>query len=404
MGSIPGLPFIMLSVAAHMMIFGALTPVMALYAQSFSVAEWQIGLMVTVFAVGRLAADIPAGHAAGRFGLRHMLWAGPAIVAVGSLVGAWADSFWQVLLGRGMQGVGSGIYMTAATVFCAKASDRRSRGKVMALFQGALLIGAAAGPTLGGFAAGALGYAGPFLAAAAIGGVTAVLAPLLFREEPKGVGRAKGAGAPTAALLLLLPFACVLLVNFALFLTRTAAQWQMMPLLAVERFAIGPAEIGLSLSLSALANLAVLPLAGHLVDVLPRVWIVVVSVLAAALALMAIVVAPSPLVLYGAMVAMGAATGLGGPALAAHAVDIVPEDAQGPAMGVMRFAGDLGYLVGPLSLGLLVDMAVVGHAGAITVNAALLGVAGLMLAVQATLGRPRKTLALATPPQQERPR
>jgi len=78
---------------------------------------------------------------------------------------------------------------------------------------------------------------------------------------------------------------------------------------------------------------------------------------------------------------MGVATGLGGPAVAAFAVDVTPQPMIGPAMGVMRFAGDFGYLLGPLSLGALVDLALVTHAGALLVNAALLAVVAVIFSI-----------------------
>ena len=48
--AMPYLPVALVAVAGHMMLFGMLTPVMAIYAQSFAVPDWQIGLMITVFA------------------------------------------------------------------------------------------------------------------------------------------------------------------------------------------------------------------------------------------------------------------------------------------------------------------------------------------------------------------
>jgi MFS family permease len=384
----PALPVILVTVAAHMMLFGMLTPVMAVYAQSFGVSEWQIGLMITVFAVGRLAADLPAGHAAPRIGLHVLLWGGPLLCGVGSVLGALATDYATLLAGRTVQGVGSGLYMTAATIFCAQQSDRRTRGKIMSLFQGAMLVGAAFGPGVGGLAASTLGLAGPFWMSAAIGLATAAVAIKTFREppvrplsEPHDDG--PESGRHSTALLLILPFACILAINFGIFLTRTAGQWQMIPLLATERFGLGPDEIGLAITLSAVATLAVLPLSAWLVDRVPRVWLIVVSLIAAAASLGAIVIASSDTVFYLGMIAMGLATGISGPAVAAYAVDVSPEDQQGPAMGMMRFAGDLGYLVGPLSIGALVDVTSIGHAGGLAVNAAFLAVFAILFALLA---------------------
>jgi MFS family permease len=256
----PAFGLILVTVAGHMALFGMLTPVMATHAQGFGVPGWQIGLMITMFAVGRLAADLPAGFLADRIGLRVLLWGGPALCGIGGLIGGLALDYPTILSGRLVQGLGSGLYMTAATIYVARMSDRRNRGKLMALFQGAMLVGASFGPVLGGMAAAAFGASGPFLAGAVIGLGTALVAAVYFRDAPRVPGQALTHHAP-AALFLSLPFVSVLAINLGVFLTRTVGQWQILPLLAQERFNAGPDQIGVAITLSAIGTLMVLPVA-----------------------------------------------------------------------------------------------------------------------------------------------
>ena len=371
--AMPYLPITLVGVAGHMMLFGMLTPVMAIYAQSFAVPDWQIGLMITVFAAGRLAADLPAGHFASLVGIRPLLGFGLLLCSLGAILGALAPSYAMLLTGRVMQGIGSGLFMTAAMIYLAQNSDRRSRGKVMSMFQAATLVGGAFGPSVGGLAASLFGLSGPFWVAAVIGLVTGLLPLILFKdtaappEEPRHVGSRSMLG-----LLLIVPFLCVLLANFGFFLTRTAGQWQMIPLLADQRYAIGPDQLGLAMSLSAVANLLALPVAAYIVDRLPRAAIITFSLLATATALAGIAMADSPAMLFAGMIAIGLATGIGGPAIGAYAVDVVPVRQQGPAMGLLRFAGDFGYLVGPLAIGAIVDVGHIGYDGGLFLNAMLL--------------------------------
>lgn len=395
MQDVPALPVILIAVAAHMMLFGMLTPVMASYAQGFGVSDWQIGLMITLFAVGRLGADIPAGHVAQRFGLFGLLWVGPLLCGLGSVMGALASDYTMVLVGRTIQGIGSGLFMTAATIFCAQQSDRRSRGKVMSVFQGAILVGATFGPSVGGVAAGMFGQAGPFWVATGVGVVTTIVVLVRFPAAQMAKAHARRAMAAADAghhsvwrLLLILPFACVMLVNFGVFLTRTAGQWQMIPLMVVERFAFSPEQIGFALTLSAFATLLILPVTAWLVDRVARPRLIFMSLLGVTASLVVIVLAPQPWLFYAAMLGMGVATGISGPAVAAYAVDVVPESQQAPAMGIMRFAGDLGYLVGPVTLGFLVQQYALGYTGGIALNAALLGVCALFFIALSRQRRP----------------
>lgn len=381
MGAIPYLPLVLLSVAAHMMLFGMLTPVMAVYAQGFGAPDWQIGLMITVFAAGRLAADIPAGHLAHRTGLRPLLGVGLLLCSVGALMAALAPDYLVALVGRTMQGIGSGLFMTATMIFVAQRSDIRSRGKVMSLYQGAVLVGGAFGPSAGGLAATLFGLSGPFYVAAVIGLVSGALPLFLFNEKQPPAGEEHADPARALPLLLILPFACVLLANFAFFLTRTAGQWQLIPLLATAEFSIDPGSLGAAMSLSALANLLSLPLAAWLVDRVSRPALIGTSLLTTAVALIAITVAATPLTLYAGMIAIGLAVGIGGPAIGAYAVDVTPPGQHGPAMGTLRFAGDFGYLVGPLAIGAIVDLGGIGYGDGLWINAALLVVCAAVFLV-----------------------
>ena len=287
----PTFPMILVTVAGHMALFGMLTPVMATHAQGFGVPGWQIGLMITLFAAGRLVADLPAGFLAGRFGLRLLLVGGPLLCGLGGLIGGLAGDYPTVLGGRTVQGIGSGLYMTAATIAVAGMSTARSRGKLMAMHQGAMLVGASIGPSLGGWTAALWGAQGPFLAGAGIGFATALAAAIMM-SEPRGAGQRSGHG-PVGVLLRSMPFLAVLAVNFITFLTRTVGHWQILLLMAVERFAAGPEDIGLALTLSALGTFTVLPLAARLIERTPRVPLIALSLMASAVCLGVVVVAPT---------------------------------------------------------------------------------------------------------------
>jgi MFS family permease len=126
------------------------------------------------------------------------------------------------------------------------------------------------------------------------------------------------------------------------------------------------------MSMSAVANLLSLPAAAYLVDRVPRAAIITFSLVATALALVGIGLADSAPMLFAGMIAIGLATGIGGPAIGAYAVDVVPPRQQGAAMGLLRFGGDFGYLVGPLAIGAIVDVGQLGYAGGLFINAALL--------------------------------
>jgi MFS family permease len=390
----PALIVIMLTVAGHMLMMGSIAPVLALYAQSFGVTEWAIGAVVTMFGIGRLAVDIPAGLLAERFGRRTLLWIGPAIAGLASVGAALTDSYLALVAFRFLQGVGSGIYMTVATIVCADLSTPATRGRVMALYQAALLTGAGLGPAVGGFAAERFGLGAPFWLAAVIGFGAALYARFGFRETQSAAHAGQKDGHGLAAILTVVavaPLAVLLFVQFGVFFSRSAGQWTMMPLLGTQRFGLSAADIGLALTLSSLVNLAVLPWAGGASDRFGGARVIAVSTGLAAASLFLIAFSAAPWMFWAGMALMGVAMGFSGPAVAAFAVEHAPGGRYGPAMGVLRFFGDLGFVAGPVLLGLAVDLLHVGHGGAIALNGALVAMSGLMFVAVAWAARGEST-------------
>jgi MFS family permease len=369
----PALMVVMGTVAGHMMMMSMLAPMLSLYGKSFGVAEWAVGLVITAFGVGRLVMDLPAGLIAEKFGRRFLIWAGPAVVGVASLGAALADDFAWLVAFRFVQGLGSGAYMTVASVVVADLAAPHERGRLMALFQTAMLVGSGLGPAVGGFLAEAVGYAAPFWISMIIGFSAALYAFHGFPETRLGGGSRHDHSFRAFAPLVANPaIAVALFLNFAVFTTRAASQWQMLPFVAHDRFGYDTGMIGLTIMTVTLANLAVLPIAGRLIDRFGTVACTVATAALTTAALVLAALASAPWMYWLAMALIGAATGIQGPAVATYAVDHTPSGRFGPAMGLMRFAGDIGFVVSPLALGAVIDFAGVSHGGAVLINAGLM--------------------------------
>lgn len=380
----PALVVIMGTVAGHMMMMGMVAPVLSLYAKSFGVAEWAVGLIITAFGVGRLLVDLPAGLMAERYGRRLFVWLGPAVVGIASLGAALATDFWLLVFFRFVQGLGSGMYMTVATVVCADLAAPGQRARIMALYQTALLVGAGLGPAVGGVMADHFGYQSPFWLSMAIGMGAALYAFLSFEEtrRPSAPGVHHDHSFRAFTPLLRNPTIVVaLLINLGAFMTRSAGLWQMLPLSANERFGFDAGSIGLGMTVMTLANLAVLPFTGRLVDRFGTVRCIVAATLVTVAALVVAGTGLQPWTFWAAMATLGAATGMQGPAIATYSVDHAPGGRFGPAMGLLRFAGDVGFVLGPLALGAAVDLTGIGYSGAILLNAAILALFGVLFMI-----------------------
>src|SRR5512147_1813783 len=77
-------------IAVNQLGFGAVVPVIALYARSFGVSQSAIGLAIAVYGLARFLVAMPAGHFADRAGRRAALAGGGLITAIGNLLCAYA--------------------------------------------------------------------------------------------------------------------------------------------------------------------------------------------------------------------------------------------------------------------------------------------------------------------------
>ena len=126
---------------------------------------------ITVPIVGKLS-DL--------YGRRGFYLAGLGVFMVGSVVSGFAGSFWVLVLGRAIQGLGMGTIMPLSQTIIGDIIPARQRGKYQGLMGAVFGVTSVAGPLAGGFITDHWGWRWLFFAAVPIGLVTtAVIARFL---------------------------------------------------------------------------------------------------------------------------------------------------------------------------------------------------------------------------------
>lgn len=370
---------LMLLICCTMIGSALVVPMLSLYAQSFGVSATLVGMLVTIFGVGRIVANFPSGWLSQRLGRRPLLAVGPAITAVGAIGAAVTGDFYWLLFWRFVQGVGSGMYQTVSLAALADVSTPQTRARLVGLYQVALQFGASIGPLLGGFVAKYFGLAAPFWLLFGIAAATCVLALATFRDvKPVGQTRSISGALGASRGLLSIPFLSISLVSSIMFFARTACMFQLMPLLGVEKFGLDVSDIGISITIIAFAMLLVLPTTATLCERMGARFAVLISCVLTMFGISLILAGSHPAWFWLSMIIYGLAGGINSAAVGTYTIEVLPRSKYGEGMGLQRTISDIGYVTGPVFAGLAADISGYGNAGGIVATLAMVGLATLL--------------------------
>lgn len=381
-------------IAVNQFGFGAVIPVLPLYAQTFSVSQAAIGATVAVYGLARVLLGVPTGALADRFGRRGALAVGGAASALGNLWCAAAASYAELLAARLVAGAGAGVVLTAGLIVLADITTTANRGRAMAVYQGVFLFAVGIGPFPGGYLAETLGHEAPFLVYGVAGVLAAVLAWFRVpetRRPPAAAASGAVAHPPLLAQLRTLAahpgFLLVCGIGFGNALARTGALFSVVPILAEQRLALSATATGFGLALGSTLGLAVTYPGGALADRYGRKAVIVPATILTGAAMLCFAAAPNYAVFLLACAVWGAASAAAGATPTAYAADSAPPGMNAAAMGAYRMLSDAGYVLGPLLLGALADSG--GMDAAFWAAASVLVAAALLFAKLAPETLPR---------------
>ena len=371
--------------------FGIVVPAVPLFARELGVGATGAGAVVSAFALMRLVSGLAAGRLVDRVGERVALQAGLAVVAVSSALAGLAQSFPQLLVLRGVGGVGSAVFTIASTSLLLRVASAAQRGRTQSVYRGGFLLGGIVGPAFGG-AVVSLSVRAPFFVYAGTLVLAAVAAAtLLPRDLPAaqptevaaGVGEDDGVPSgvvpepphtPLRTALADPTYQAALAGNFAVGFSVLGVRSTVVPLLVVGSLDLDAGWVGAAFTVAAVVQAVLLLPAGRFVDEVGREPAQVLGGLVAAVALGALAAATGPVTLLLSTAVFAAGAALLGVAPAAMVGDAV-QGRGGTAVAVWQMASDLGSVVGPLAAGLLIDTG--SYATALLVSAAVVAACSL---------------------------
>ncbi|HSJ89383.1 MAG TPA: MFS transporter, partial [Anaerolineales bacterium] len=142
------------------------------------------------------------------YGRRKLYVGAMALFLLGSILSGQAHSMTQLILSRGLQGIGAGGIMPLAFILIGEMFTLEQRAKMQGFFSGVWGISSIAGPLLGGFLVDQLSWRWVFYVNIIPGLLAAALVAFAWRDQLHGHGRPvvdyAGAGLLTMAVVTLL--------------------------------------------------------------------------------------------------------------------------------------------------------------------------------------------------------
>jgi DHA1 family multidrug resistance protein-like MFS transporter len=375
---LPGEVWVLAAVAFSVALgFGIVAPVLPVFARRFGVGQTAAGLVISAFAFMRLVFGPAAGALVNRLGERLIMSTGVGIVAVSSLLTGLAVNYQQMLVLRGIGGIGSVMFTVSAQSLLIRAVPPERRGRANSMYSGGFLLGGLTGPALGGVFGG-ISLRLPFFIYAAT--LTLAGAIAMARLGRRSDARADMSAGATSRITLRealghRAYQAALTVNtgvgWAIFGTRSA----MVPLFVVDVLHRGPVWIGVGLLTSSVTDVALLYSVGRLVDSRGRRPMLIAGTACGVAATAILAFLPYLPAFVLAMVLYGATSSL---------LSVAPSSVVGDVVGgrggtVIAFYGmssDVGAVTGPLVTGALAQH--ISYRAAFTSTAGVLGLGLLM--------------------------
>ena len=335
-----------------------ISPILPLYARSFNVSYTLVSLAISMYAFGRFLADLPVGMVIDRFGRKPLMVAGTLLLTIAAFLNALAGSFLEFLLYRLIQGLGSSMWMTSRTALLADILRPEERGRVMSYFQSFMLLGSSAGPTIGGFVATYWGVSAPFYFYA-LSGLVSLFLTLIWIKEPedsKSYGRDRRFSPQTFKRLMSnKSFSMACLATFTVFFMRTGIRGTMIPLYADSVLNLDEVTIGTVISYATLTNFILTIPMGYAIDYFGRKPPIVWSLILTGVSSLLFPFTSDYFQISLVAVLLGVGTSGSGQAPLALATDATSNEPRGFSMGLYRLFGDVGFVVGPIVLGMIAD-------------------------------------------------
>jgi len=211
------------------------------------------GALMSVFAIARIALNMPIGMLADKIGRRPLLVCGPLFTSLAVLGSSFAPNYFALTFCRLLGGIGSTLHHGGSALYisdCGQLSPKH-RTRLHAMNRAAVTIGLSIGPLIGGFAANHLAIYAFFVLPETSAALTGK-GDSVKRKQRQKASLCSAETYKLLAVMLMSPaFVGVAAVGVFGSATFQGTRKNFVPLVIKEVFEMGPAMIGSAFSMMA---------------------------------------------------------------------------------------------------------------------------------------------------------
>lgn len=366
--------------------YGIVAPAIPVFGRQFGVSITAAAGVISAFALMRIVGALPSGKLTDRFGEHKTMATGIAIVAVSSVLAGFSANFAELIVLRGIGGLGSAMFGVSAQTLLLRSVPAGLRGRASGLYTGGFLLGGISGPALGGLVA-AWSLRAPFFIYGAMLAIPAAIAAVRLHDSSAAQRTGKAApgnsrmAAGLAEALRSRAYRAAAAANLADGFAVMGVRSAIIPLFVRYVLHEPSTWTGIGFGVVAAANASTLLPGGKIADTLGRRPVIVAGCAISGASMVMLAVLPG---LWGYLVSLavlGLASGLLDVAPSAMIGDLLGRGhGRRPGQGGIvvasyQMAGDIGTVAGPVAVGFLVGA--VSYQAAFILAAAVLGLAAL---------------------------
>jgi MFS family permease len=321
-----------------------LIPTLPIYLSKLGSTEIEIGILIGAYGISSLVLRPIVGKALSKISEKKFMASGAVLFALTSIAYLIATPFWPFFIVRIFQGIGSAFFFTAAMILISHITPETYRGQSLGYFFLSFNISMALAPPFGIFLTNHFGFTTLFLVCLALALASLLISTQLRQRDPEPEA---DSSVENSSFLTRRAFPPI----FVYFLAHIiwGALTTFFPLHAIKH---GVANPGLFFAVYAVVLILGRALGGQILDVYSREKVILPCLTAYIVGMTVLAFSKSLLMFMVVAVIQGTGHAFLMPALVAYTIDLAGSS-RGASIGFLSAAGDLGMVLGPMMMGII---------------------------------------------------